>query len=54
MKLVQRSFTIFHTVNYLSKNTGNTLKGSDGTILVTAHFFLTVTLDILYFEINDS
>ncbi len=37
------------------KNTGDTLKGPDGTILVTAHWvFLTAAHDILYFEIDDS
>jgi hypothetical protein len=37
------------------KNTGDTLKGPDGTVLVTDHWvFLTVDHDILYSEINDS
>jgi len=33
------------------KNTGDTLKGPDGTVLVTAHWvLLTVAHDILYFS----
>jgi hypothetical protein len=37
------------------KNTGDTLKGTDGTVSIKAHWvFLTVAHDILYFEINDS
>jgi hypothetical protein len=36
-------------------NTGDTLKGPDGTLLATAHMvFLTAAHDILYFEMNDS
>ncbi len=37
------------------KNTGDTLKGPDGTVLVTAHWvLLAVAHDILYFQNNDS
>jgi len=43
------------TVNSLSKTPGDTLKGPDGTVLVTAPLaFLTVAHDILYLEFNDS
>jgi hypothetical protein len=45
----------YYSKTYTLKNTGDTLKGPDGTVLVNSPLgFLTVAYDILYFENYDS